>query len=62
MVQTLGDILAAAPEERRWTVEGILPESGLAVLGGHSKAGQKHSGDALRPKRASGRTFSRSRY
>jgi hypothetical protein len=39
-VQTLGDILAAAPEERRWTVKGILPESGLAVLGGHAKAGK----------------------
>jgi hypothetical protein len=39
-VQTLGDILAAAPEERRWTVEGILPDSGLAVLGGHAKAGK----------------------
>jgi hypothetical protein len=39
-VQTLADILAAAPEERRWIVEGILPESGLAVLGGHAKAGK----------------------
>jgi len=39
-VQTLADMLAAAPEERSWTVEGILPECGLAVLGGHAKAGK----------------------
>lgn len=40
-VQTLGDILASVPEGgRRWTVDGLLPECGLGVLGGRHKGGK----------------------
>src|SRR5215471_5884664 len=39
-IQTLYDVLNAVPEERQWTVDGILPDSGLGVLGGRHKRGK----------------------
>jgi hypothetical protein len=39
-VHTLDDLLNATPAEREWTVEGILPDSGLAILGGRPKRGK----------------------
>jgi len=39
-VQTLYDALNRVPEERQWTVDGILPHSGLGVLGGRHKRGK----------------------
>ena len=39
-VQTLDDLLNTTPAEREWTVEGILPDSGLAILGGRPKRGK----------------------
>jgi len=39
-VQTLYDVLNRLPEERQWTVDGILPDSGLGVLGGRHKRGK----------------------
>ena len=39
-IQTLSDVLNAVPEERQWTVDGILPDSGLGVLGGRHKRGK----------------------
>src|SRR5215813_7577794 len=39
-IQTLHDVLNAVPNERQWTVEGILPDSGLGVLGGRHKRGK----------------------
>jgi hypothetical protein len=39
-IQTLEDVISSVPEERRWVVEGILPDSGLAVLGGRHKRGK----------------------
>jgi hypothetical protein len=39
-VQTLYDVLNRVPEERQWTVDGILPDSGLGVLGGRHKRGK----------------------
>src|SRR5262245_53236519 len=39
-MQTLDDVLNAVPKERQWTVDGILPDSGLGVLGGRHKRGK----------------------
>jgi AAA domain len=39
-IQTLYDVLNGVPEERQWTVDGILPDSGLGVLGGRHKRGK----------------------
>lgn len=39
-VQRLEEVVSHAPEEREWVVEGILPDSGLAVLGGRHKRGK----------------------
>jgi RecA-family ATPase len=39
-MQTLHDVLNRVPEERQWTVDGILPDSGLSVLGGRHKRGK----------------------
>jgi len=39
-MQSLEDIFAAVPEEREWTVDGILPKCGLAVVGGRHKRGK----------------------
>src|SRR5262249_4942493 len=37
---SLEDIFATVPEKREWTVEGILPKCGLAVVGGRPKRGK----------------------
>jgi AAA domain len=39
-MQTLQDVLNRVPEERQWTVDGMLPDSGLGVLGGRHKRGK----------------------
>jgi hypothetical protein len=39
-IQTLYDLLNAMPKERQWTVDGILPDSGLGILGGRHKRGK----------------------
>jgi hypothetical protein len=39
-MQTLYDVLNRVPAERQWTVDGILPDSGLGVLGGRHKRGK----------------------
>src|SRR5215469_3006227 len=39
-VRTLQDILDQVPAVRQWTVDGILPESGLAIVGGRHKRGK----------------------
>src|SRR5262249_53339419 len=51
------ELLDSTPESRNWTVEGILPDIGLAVLGGRAKEGKStlaiHLGRAV----ASGQLF-----
>ena len=37
---TWGEFLSVAPTERKWTVEGLLADTGLSVLQGRGKAGK----------------------
>src|SRR5213593_1809164 len=39
-IQTWAEFRSENPEERKWTVDGILPDKGLAVLGGRGKQGK----------------------
>jgi len=39
-LQTWDDFLSTTPEEREYTIEGLLPDSGLAVLLGRGKHGK----------------------
>jgi hypothetical protein len=39
-VRTLRDVVNEVPQEREWTVEGIAPDCGLAILGGRHKRGK----------------------
>jgi hypothetical protein len=39
-VRKLRDVVNEVPEEREWTVKGIVPDCGLGVLGGRHKRGK----------------------
>ncbi len=39
-LKTWEGYLSETPEEREWTIEGLLPDSGLVVLGGRGKHGK----------------------
>ena len=56
-VQSVGQFLSTTPEERKWTVEGMIPESGLAVLGGQFKQGKSTLAMHLCRKIAAGEPF-----
>src|SRR5262245_3284797 len=56
-IQTLRDFLTATPKERQWTVEGLLPDCGLAVLGGRQKRGKSTLAIHLNRSVSSGKDF-----
>jgi hypothetical protein len=56
-VRTLKDFLTATPKERQWTVEGLLPDCGLAVLGGRQKRGKSTLAIHLNRSVSSGEDF-----
>jgi AAA domain-containing protein len=39
-VRSLADVINTVPPEREWTIEGILPDCGLAIVGGRHKRGK----------------------
>src|SRR5262249_3337701 len=39
-VKTLQDVLNSVPPQREWTVDGILPDCGLVIIGGRYKRGK----------------------
>jgi hypothetical protein len=43
-VRALRDVVSEVPAEREWTVEGLAPDCGLAVLGGRHKRGKSTLG------------------
>jgi AAA domain len=39
-VKSLADVISAVPPTRDWTIDGILPDCGLAIVGGRHKRGK----------------------